>query len=173
MSDGQPPASPRPAKKVRLSDDESPASPRPAKKVRLSDDADRTITSRLYRRFVHQHGLQLSQKRFLGLCAYLCALLRWGCHFAADDLDEFIVGYPGYESCLPRLEREQMSVTKLRMPSYHQWLRDRGGPRTADGGPRILTGARLRGIWEEHPYTFLHTEMSMEAVRGHDSRTVG
>ena len=133
------------------------------------------ISLAIYRRFQRAHSIEMSEGQFVGLCAYLCAILLWGYPIKEVDLDSFIVSYPTYYSLLPSLEAQQLSTTTLQIPSYHQWLRQEDGrsapvlngppvASTEDDPPIILTAAILREIWKQHPYTFLYTEESMEAI---------
>ncbi|KAL2414205.1 hypothetical protein ABEF95_003937 [Exophiala dermatitidis] len=132
-----------------------------------------TSTQRTFTRFQEDYNIPLSQNVFIGLCAYLSALLTWGFEASPVDLDRFIVCYSIFESCLPQLYTQSAHAEKASLPAYHQWLNDASSALiraqafnsdTAEGRGLILSEQTLREIWRENPFAFLHAEMSLQRI---------
>lgn len=119
-------------------------------------------TAALYAQFVDHYQLDMSQQRFVGLCAYLHVLLMKGFAMKLEELDRFICSYSGYELHLPGLEEDQMQVNASTIPSYHDRFRDDD---SLNQRPLfLLTEQSLRQVWDEHPHTFLDARASLDHI---------
>ena len=119
-------------------------------------------TQQAHLMFLSTYNVRIPTLQFVGLCAYLCAILRL--RFPADtsDLDVFVCQYPAFEAERASLEHVQAGEEIPRLVSYHQWLR----ARQWSDHPRnnVLTAHKLREIWAENPYTFLRVYTSFHYI---------
>jgi hypothetical protein len=106
------------------------------------------VALNIYRRFQELAGLSLPSHVFLGLCAYLYALVGWHWPLPAERFDSFICSYAVY--------KDLGHVTA----SYHTWFLQLPQP----GRYSILDRATLERIAAENPYTFALTRESLCAI---------
>lgn len=129
------------------------------------------LTARYYLDFQRVHSIEISERQFVGICAYLYTLLHWNYKIDADQLDLFITYYETFTAWLPYLEDQQLSSTRPQIPSYHQWF-DQEMKRNAECRSKeedhrteaILTKQTLESVQEENPLIFLRTRLSMECM---------
>lgn len=128
------------------------------------------VTKAIFDSFCSRRRLGLTQKHFVALCAYLCAILRWGYPLRCCNFDDFIEAAPTFWAWLPTLEDDLKHEVSPKIVSYHQWLLEQlpsRPPLECHGGSAgcasLLTEQGLRSIWRENPYVFLRTEITLEA----------
>lgn len=122
-------------------------------------------TSLFHKNMIDRYSIRIPQRQFIGLCAYLCAVLRLGYPINTSELDGFIHLYRAFQAQLPVLEQEQIRSDSNTIMSYHEWylnncIRARENEREIEeirGKSFVLTENTLRDIWFEHPHIFLRT----------------
>ncbi|KIV81526.1 hypothetical protein PV11_03704 [Exophiala sideris] len=124
-------------------------------------DRDLSFTWSVYERLNEKYGKRVPLDQFVGLCAYLCTLLRWGWHVRSLDLDAFVQLYPEYETVLSLLEFAQCELDTIEIPSYHHWFTVQGREAFGEG---IINEGTLRRLWQENHYEFLRAELSLEHI---------
>ncbi|KAK5061410.1 hypothetical protein LTR84_007952 [Exophiala bonariae] len=160
----------------RRRDDSEEPQPLPPNKRRRTDgnpsDQDEGATAPATRDLRHTNqvhsemtaqygGEDLPLPQFVGLCGYLCTILRWGYHVHTVDLDAFVQLHSSFVGKLPDFEREQSDVSNPLIPSYHEWYLEQPSEVRELYTSSILTEARLRDIWRENHYEFLKVELSL------------
>ncbi|ETI22877.1 hypothetical protein G647_06955, partial [Cladophialophora carrionii CBS 160.54] len=126
--------------------------PQPSQPVLLKEEtpADRALR-RIQTRF-KKETRDMTKGLFVGLCAVLYTLLRWGYQMKELEMERFIALYPTYE----RETRHQANAVP-----YHLWVRPRLP--TIYKKP-VLKEQNLREIWRDHHYHFLLVELGLENV---------
>lgn len=121
-----------------------------------------TCSQRLYHALTERYQLEMTRCQFVGLCAYLYALLRLGYPLETADLDAFVYAYPDYCTELPRLEEEQVRDGRTTITSYHEWFLGRKdhGDRTR----RLLEASSLRELYAENVYAFTKTWFALQSM---------
>lgn len=133
------------------------------------------ITAHCYSGFQQLHSIEMTEKQFVGLCAYLYTLLKWGYTIHVGQLDSFITYHETFIAWLPYLEERQISSICPQIPSYHQWFNQemdrinklelRQEEEEEDEDTQvILTESTLREIRKENPLIFLRTSLSLECM---------
>ncbi|OCT49604.1 hypothetical protein CLCR_07569 [Cladophialophora carrionii] len=124
---------------------------------------DRSTTEATLRDLLTAYQLSppLEVSRFVGLCPYLCALLRWGWHASTADMDAFSILYPTFTAHLHAFETAQMERDLIAIPSYHQWFLEQ--PRDAYQ-QNILREQNLREIWRENRYESRRAQLCLTAI---------
>ena len=119
-----------------------------------------------YRRFQSEYGLGCSYATFLGLCAYLFALIRWGYVIPASAYDEFLCSHSTFifTPCTELLMQPAGEITahQAYLPAYHVWFQEKLLSNFRQGD--IIDSGLLCEIATEHPYTFMITEASMDLI---------
>lgn len=138
-------------------------------------------TYNVHCRFRQYYGLRLNVQYFVGLCAYLYAILTHGFAYQAPglSLDAFIISYVSYHRTLPALKESQLKSDQPRIPSYHIWLQsysteegcdNKGQTKaTSPGGTTsipstILTPELLKQVGRENRYKFSWTYWTLRVL---------
>lgn len=101
-----------------------------------------------------KHQIQLSEATFLGLCAYLHSLVRWGYHIPTSAYDAFVC-------CHSRFVTE-LASNHTEIPAYHFWFTEQKLHLDRKGS--VLDEQTLIEIASEHPYTFVYTEACLDII---------
>ena len=134
-------------------------------KARMNENS---LTSQLFRDF-QLLEMNIPWEQFVGICAYLKALLEWGLDIPPSAYDDFILDYTDFDH--PDTEVEEPH--RLREPrhatlAYHEWFVQHRLRTHIPGS--ILTDEKLRLICAENPYTCYFTEQRMELITDMVSR---
>ena len=115
-------------------------------------------TSACYRLVETCYSTGLSQKAFVGLCAYLFTLLHWEYPIPAAEFDNLVRRYPAFRTAGAAVRECQ--ETQSNTPSYHHWfkLHQQDIRSTTEG---IVYGDSLYRMYLENPYTFANIEASL------------
>lgn len=126
----------------------------------IGTDRDRCliVTLTTYEKLTTEYEIKIPLPQFVGLCGYLCVLLRWGWHIKTVDMDAFVQMYQHFENALCEFEEDQSRLNEPAIPAYHQWFLEQ--PRDAFSH-RVLDEKTLRQLWRENHYEFLRAELSL------------
>lgn len=119
-------------------------------------------SSVIHAEFRRRYSIAMSYPQFIGVCAYLCALLLLGYQLGHEEMDDFVCAYDRFALQLPALEMEQTELESPYLVSYHSWFQaNKAEPKP---GAQILTEEGLRRIWTQHPHSFLDAEIRLDLI---------
>ncbi|MBA7492090.1 hypothetical protein ES702_02639 [subsurface metagenome] len=121
-----------------------------------------SYTDIIFNAFQDSYGCEYARSRFVGLCAYLSAVLCLGYRIRTVDMDGFISMYSKYREELGQLVRTQIENNQTNLISYHHWYIQQIDKSSCHAP--ILDEQNLRRIWSENLFVFLKVEYSMEMV---------
>ena len=123
------------------------------RKLTLSNDK---VTITTYRQFQQRYSATFSVDVFVGLCAYLYVLLRWGYDITATSYDSFLNTYHHFQDTIYAPQKENTPLV------YHTWFIDTQLREDMCGV--VVDGNALSAVSRENQYTFNFVEKSMEII---------